>query len=148
MELQSDVHLFHIYFSSKDCKDKYPSNNALSFTLDIGEGLISHPSTWECSLLEFYCKTNKKFKPSDSIDILCDFCEPVYVCGSCKPILRRIYVDKGSAAYFSYPFLDERFVQLRNYRFNTLALRLDINSEAGKIVSDSHICGALQFRRK
>ena len=77
---------FYVYLSSDDCKELYPNNNGVSFTVRLPERVMLDRGAWSCGLFE--CCLEVDSKKEKTYFICCDTIEQQYVAGVGLPVLR------------------------------------------------------------
>ena len=96
MALSKSEHVF--FLSSDDCLDRFPSNKASDFRVELPE-LIRLPGVWICCLHSIAFKE----RIIDNIDIMTYICEEIYLFGSKHQALQTIAPSPSSMLEYTNP---------------------------------------------
>ena len=131
-----------LFISNRDSQDYYTANRPDIFTINC-EQSICLPGFWTVALTEVSLNLsfNTPTRP-DYLNIIVDFCQPSYIAGSYKQILRKIVIPAGEkySEIFSRPYYFKVNVpELNKFLVTILNRDLDLSGFTGEISFTLHL---------
>ena len=112
---------FYLYISNKDSAHCYPSNKPDSFVVNLEQDYCLK-GNWKVAVTDITITLDFHNIVPEQLCLLLDICEPTFVRGHYKQILRRVNLNESNLfhATYSRPY----FVNVNAERFKTITVTI------------------------
>lgn len=111
---------FYVHLSSDACKEYYPSNNSLDFTVKLPTTLRLDSPGWFCGLCEIEFAPMPK--TSKTMLVLTDICQESIVDSKTVPLLRAVSISNNKITRKSFSIVYDKvfYMPLKQQRFDRI----------------------------
>ena len=128
---------FYLYISNRDSEDSFLSNKPDNFMVSLGQDYCLK-GNWKVAVTEITVKLNFENPAPEQLCILLNICEPSFVAGHYKQIVRRLNIVEENVFHstYSHPY----FVNVNIQTFKNLNVQV-----LNEILKPSGLTGDILF---
>ena len=112
---------FYLYVSNKDSEHCFPSNKPDRFVVNLEQDYCLK-GNWKVAVTDITVTLNFRDIVPEQLCLLLDICEPTFVRGHYKQIIRRINVEGNNILHVTFPHL--YFVNVNVQSFKNISVQL------------------------